>query len=56
MRMSDSSSAAENAAFHEEVARGVASAEAGRLVSYESVRRWILSWGSESQLEPPTCK
>jgi predicted transcriptional regulator len=40
----------------QEVARGIASAEAGRLIPYEGVRRWILSWGSGAELEPPQCK
>jgi hypothetical protein len=40
----------------QEVARGIASAEAGRLIPYEIVRRWILSWGSGAELETPQCK
>ena len=45
-----------SATMLQEVARGIASAEAGRLIPYEGVRRWILSWGSGTELEPPQCK
>ena len=52
-----SGSAVENAAaFVEDVAQGVACAEAGRLVAYEQVRRWILSWGTGAELDRPQCK
>ena len=55
-RESARSSGHGNADLAEEVARGLASAEAGRLVPYESVRRWILSWGTGAELDPPQCK
>jgi predicted transcriptional regulator len=38
------------------VADGLASLDAGRGVPYENVRRWLLSWGTESELHPPECK
>ena len=44
------------ASFRAEVARGLASAEAGRVIAYEAVRRWILSWGTGKELEPPQCR
>jgi predicted transcriptional regulator len=34
---------------------GLADAKAGRIVPYEKVRRWLLSWGSEKELPPPKC-
>ena len=46
----------DGASFREDVARGIASAEAGRLVPYEAVRRWILSWGTDEERAPPSCK
>jgi predicted transcriptional regulator len=52
----ESRETSEAAAFLQEVARGIASAEAGRLIPYEAVRRWILSWGSGAEREPPQCK
>jgi predicted transcriptional regulator len=48
--------AEDGAALLQAVARGIASAEAGRLVGYEQVRRWILSWGTDAELDPPQCK
>jgi predicted transcriptional regulator len=29
---------------------------AGRIVSYEKVRRWLLSWGKADESPPPDCK
>jgi predicted transcriptional regulator len=46
---------AENAAFTVAVEQGLADADAGRVVSYEDVRRWLLSWGTDSELPPPEC-
>jgi predicted transcriptional regulator len=37
------------------VDEGLADAKAGRTVSYEKVRRWLLSWGSDKELSPPRC-
>jgi predicted transcriptional regulator len=56
VRESRESAEAEAASFLQEVTRGVASAEAGRLIPYEAVRRWILSWGSDTELDQPQCK
>ena len=56
MRSTDSANAEESAAFHEAVVRGVAAADAGRVVAYEAVRSWMLSWGTESESPPPPCK
>jgi predicted transcriptional regulator len=37
------------------VDEGLADAEAKRTVSFEKVRRWLLSWGSDQELPPPKC-
>lgn len=37
------------------VDEGLADAKAGRTVSYEKIRRWLLSWGSDKELPPPKC-
>ena len=33
-----------------------AEVDAGRTVSYERVRRWLLSWGTAKELPRPQCK
>ena len=45
----------DDTAATEAVAQAVASLDAGRSVPYETVRRWLLSWGSDQELPPPTC-
>ncbi len=37
------------------VDEGLADAKAGRIVSYEKIRRWLLSWGNDKELPPPKC-
>jgi predicted transcriptional regulator len=37
------------------VDEGLADAKAGRTVPYEKVRRWLLSWGSGKEANPPKC-
>lgn len=37
------------------VGRGLADAEAGRVVEHEAVARWLRSWGTPDELPPPTC-
>ena len=32
---------------------GLADIEAGRTVSHEAMKRWLLSWGSADELPPP---
>ncbi len=48
----DPETAAKRAAIRE----GIASADAGRLVPHEEVRRWLLSWGTGKRLPKPECK
>lgn len=33
----------------------LADAEAGRIVPYKKIRRWLLSWGSDKELPLPKC-
>lgn len=42
-------------AFIEAVKEGLADADAGRTTPYERVRRWLLSWGTDDELPPPSC-
>lgn len=46
----------ETEAFVEAVKEGIASADAGRTVPYEDVRKWLLSWGTENELPMPKCR
>lgn len=39
--------------FESAVRAGVAEADAGKVISYEKIRRWLLSWGSDKELPPP---
>lgn len=43
----------DEAAFRAAVAKGIASADAGRTVPYEKVRAWLLSWGKPGELPAP---
>ena len=45
----------DQAAFLAAVDEGLADAKAGRVVPYEKIRRWLLSWGSDKELPPPKC-
>ena len=29
--------------------------DAGRVISHDAMRRWLLSWGTDSELPPPEC-
>lgn len=44
----------EHAAYLAAVDEGLADAEAKRTVPFEKVRRWLLSWGSDQNLSPPS--
>ena len=35
------------------VEEGLADVEAGRVISHEEMRQWLLSWGKDDELEPP---
>ncbi|HKP78272.1 MAG TPA: CopG family transcriptional regulator [Phenylobacterium sp.] len=45
----------DTAAFEKAVEEGVASLDQGRSLSYEKVRRWLLSWGIDREAPPPEC-
>ncbi len=34
-------------------AEAVADFEAGRVISHEAMKRWLLSWGTPGELPPP---
>jgi predicted transcriptional regulator len=46
----------DTAAFLAAVEEGLADAAAGRTVSHDDERRWLLSWGMENELPPPECR
>ncbi|ODT89787.1 CopG family transcriptional regulator [Phenylobacterium sp. SCN 70-31] len=35
--------------------RGQADFAAGRVISHEAMKRWLLSWGASDELPPPKC-
>ena len=45
---------AEQAAFDAAVREGIVEADAGNTISYEKIRRWLLSWGSVSGTREPS--
>ena len=42
---------------HERLAdeRAEADVKAGRVISHEAMKRWLLSWGTPNELPPPKC-
>lgn len=49
-----SSSADRSEAKRKVIEIGIADADAGRLIPFEQVKAWILSWGTENELPRPT--
>ncbi len=43
-------------AFAAAVKRGMDLADAGRVVAYKEVRKWLLSWGTETEMPKPECR
>lgn len=43
-------------AFAAAVKQGMDSADAGRVVAYKEVRKWLLSWGTETAMPKPECR
>jgi len=41
--------------YRDAVDRGLAAVTAGRTIDSDVVERWLESWGSDDELEPPTC-
>ena len=35
------------------IEEGRADIDAGRVISHEDMRKWLLSWGKDDELEPP---
>jgi predicted transcriptional regulator len=54
-KASETQAANDHGEFLAHVDEGIADAKAGRVVPYEKVRRWLLSWGSGKELPPPKC-
>jgi predicted transcriptional regulator len=44
---------ADSAADERADAEGLADLDAGRVVSHDAVKTWLLSWGSPNELPPP---
>jgi predicted transcriptional regulator len=38
------------------VDRGLADVKAGRVVDGDAMERWLDSWGTDDEAEPPTCQ
>ena len=39
-----------------EIEEGIKELEAGRVIPHEDVKRWLNSWGTNSETDPPSCK
>jgi len=46
----------DDAEFLAAVEEGLADVDAGRVIPYEKIRRWLLSWGTDEELPPPECQ
>lgn len=44
---------ADEAADEASLQRGLADAEAGRVISHEAMKRWLRSWGTDDPVPPP---
>ena len=42
--------------FAESVQEGIQAADEGRTAEHTDVRRWVESWGTKEELEPPKCR
>jgi len=45
----------DDAADEASTLRGLADFDAGRVISHEAVKRWLLSWGTDNPLPRPKC-
>ncbi len=43
-------------AFRAAVMEGIADADAGRTIPWETVKAWVLSWGTDHELPMPECE
>jgi predicted transcriptional regulator len=48
--------AADREAEEQALAEAEAALAAGHVIPYGEVRRWLLSWGTETELPPPKCE
>jgi predicted transcriptional regulator len=46
---------ADAAAEEKALAEAEAQIAAGKFISHEAMRRWLLSWGTPDELPPPKC-
>jgi len=46
---------ADEAAEERALAKAEAEIAAGKFLSHDAVRRWLLSWGTPNELPPPKC-
>ncbi len=46
---------ADDAAEEQALAEAEAEIAAGKFISHEAMRRWLLSWGTANELPPPKC-
>ena len=46
---------ADEGAEAQALAEAEAQVTAGKVISHEAVRRWLLSWAKADELPPPTC-
>ena len=46
---------ADDEAEERALAEAEAQIAAGKFISHEAVRRWLLSWGTPDELPPPKC-
>lgn len=46
---------AEDAVEEKALAEAEAEVAAGKFISHEAIRRWLLSWGTADELPPPKC-
>jgi hypothetical protein len=46
---------AEDAVEEKALAEAEAEIAAGKFISHEAMRRWLLSWGTADELPPPKC-
>jgi len=46
---------ADDVAEEKALAEAEAEIAAGKFISHEAMRRWLLSWGTANELPPPKC-
>ena len=41
--------------YRAHILEGLEDINAGRVIDFEIVRKWLLSWGTDNELPPPEC-